>query len=244
MLRIFSAILISLLFLTASGAQESLTENQEKRVKELVREYLLANPEIIRDALITLQQREQVQQRLAQTTNLENLRTELTKSSDDPVGGNVDGSITVVEFFDYNCPYCRRAKPEVLKLLNNDKRVRYVFKEFPVLSETSVVAARIALAVWKTSPEKYFVFHNKLMSIKGRVSEHTMRAAADAAGLDWAVLTKRAGQSDIDSQLQKTVNLADKLQISGTPTFVIGREIIPGFVSYDKLQAAVNRAVQ
>lgn len=244
MKKLLFAALMSVVFASTAAAQESFTQNQEDKIREIVRQYLLSNPEVIRDALISLQAREQAEQRIALTKNLEAQQAKLTRSSDDPVGGNADGTITVVEFFDYNCPYCRRAKPEVRKLLNNDKRVRYVFKEFPVLSETSVVAARIALAVWKTSPEKYFDFHNELMNIKARVSEATIRAALNAAGLDWETVRARAGQPDIENQLQRTTILADSLQISGTPTFVIGREIIPGFVTYDKLQDAVDRAAR
>lgn len=243
MTRIVTVFLMLVLMASPLRAQEAFTGPQEERIKELVREYLLANPEIVRDVLAELQRREQEQQ-LVQARNLEMLQAELTQSGDDPIGGNPDGTITVVEFFDYNCPYCRRAKPEVLKLLNNDKRIRYVFKEFPVLSESSVVAARLALAVWKTRPEKYFDFHNRLMTIKGRMSIPSIQAAVTDSDLDWEGLNKRAGQPDIVGQIQKTLQLADMLQISGTPTFVIGNEIIPGFVTHDVLQKAVDQAAR
>ncbi len=216
------------------------SKDQQKRIGEIVREYLVANPEVLRDALIALQQREAEAEQNAKKDLIKNNMSALVKDSQDPVGGNAGGKVTVVEFFDYNCPYCRRAKPIVGRLLNEDKRVRYVYKEYPILSKTSGLAARVALAVWKQNPDKYESLHKGMMKPGERLTEEIIKRRVREQGLDWNRVKQRADQPDISAQVEKNISLARKLGINGTPSFVIGEQFFPGLVPLEDLKRAVD----
>ncbi|RAH96219.1 hypothetical protein DLJ53_33100 [Acuticoccus sediminis] len=237
-----TAIMAAMLAITATGAAaESLTDLQKDEVRALIRDHLIENPEILAEAFEALQ----VRQQAAETESVKNALIEMgdaiRTADNDPVGGNPDGMITVVEFFDYNCPFCRRVKPEVAEFLKNDDRIRYVFKEFPILSASSAQASRAALAVWNLAPEKYWEVHQALMGHDGNLTEDQIRMAIEDAALDWDAIVARGQADDITEKIRQTLRIAERLNINGTPTFVIGTEIIPGFVEAEQLEAAVTR---
>jgi len=232
-------VLLSLTLPAATVSAQSLTDAQEAAVRELIREHLIENPEILAEAFEALQARQQQAEVKARQDALAELSDVLRNAGDDPIGGNPDGTITVVEFFDYNCPFCRRVKPEVITLLENDERIRYVFKEFPILSESSAQAARVALAVWDIDPASYWDVHNALMGHDGTLTEDQIRAVVVEAGLDWDAVVARGDDEDITQKIRQTLQTAQRLGINGTPSFVIGSEIIPGFVEAEQLAAAV-----
>ena len=161
-----------------------------------------------------------------------------------PVAGNPNGDVSVVEFFDYNCPYCRRALPDVLKLINQDGKVRLVLKELPILSDDSVAAAKLALAANKQG--KYFEMHQKLFSESGRANKDKALRIAKELGLDIAQLQKDAENPDIKKALNENKELAVKLDLEGTPMFLIGDRVIGGAPDdlFDQLKAKVAEVRQ
>ena len=210
--------------------------------EQRVRGYLLRNPEVIMEALQVLQGR----QRAAEA---ENLKRTIAERSEEifndpaaPVGGNAAGDVTLVEFFDYNCPYCRRVAPTVADLEEADPNLRIVYKEYPILGPGSQFAARAALASRRQG--KYVPFHNALMQATDQVTEATVMETAREVGLDTEQL--RADMQDPANQaaIARNLQLADALGINGTPSFVIGDRVVPGAVELRTLQGLVARARQ
>jgi len=208
--------------------------------EQRVREYLLKNPEVIMEALQILQQR----QRAAEAENLKRTiaerREEILNDPVAPVGGNPSGDVTVVEFFDYNCPYCRRVAPTVTELEEADPDLRLVYKEFPILGPGSQFAARAALASRRQG--KYVPFHNALMQATEQVTEETVMAIARDVGLDTEQLTADMQDPAIQDAIARNLQLANELRITGTPSFIIGEEVVPGAVDLRTLQSLIARA--
>jgi protein-disulfide isomerase len=205
-----------------------------------VREYLLKNPEVIMEALQILQQR----QRAAESENLKRTIAErgeeILNDPAAPVGGNPSGDVTVVEFFDYNCPYCRRVAPTIVELEETDPDLRLVYKEFPILGPGSQFAARAALASRKQG--KYVPFHEALMAADGQVGEDSVLEIARDAGLDVDRLERDMSDPGIEAAIERNLELANALGITGTPSFVIGDEIVPGAVDRRTLESLITRA--
>ena len=237
-------VFLIVLFATAAKSDDAFTPAQEKRIGELIRSYLLKNPEVMSEVAAELEKRRAVAERTAREVAIKENKFALQQAKGDPVGGNPDGTVTVVEFFDYNCPYCRKAKPVVEELLRDDKRIRYVFKEFPILSEASRTAAKVALAVWKLSPDKYGALHKDLMKTNGRVTDARVREAIQAIGLSWDEVSSALKSKDIDAKITNNIALAQALNINGTPTFVIGNQVFPGLVSLTTLKDAVEEVAK
>jgi protein-disulfide isomerase len=218
----------------STGAEEP--DPFERRV----REYLLKNPEVIMEALQILQER----QRAAQA---ENLKRTIAERSEEilndpaaPVGGNPAGDVTLVEFFDYNCPYCRRVAPTLAELEEADPALRLVYKEFPILGPGSQFAARAALASRRQG--KYVAFHNALMQATEQVTEESVMEIARTVGLDTEHLRADMQDSAIHEAIARNLQLADALGITGTPSFILGEEIVPGAVDLRTLQSLITRA--
>jgi protein-disulfide isomerase len=208
--------------------------------EQRVREYLLRSPEVIMEALQILQER----QRAAEVENLKRViaerSEEILNDPDAPVGGNPAGDVTLVEFFDYNCPYCRRVAPTVVKLKEADPDLRLVYKEFPILGPGSEFAARAALAARKQG--KYVPFHNALMRATDQVTEQTVIEIAREVGLDIERLEQDMRDPAIEEAIARNLRLANALGINGTPSFVIGQEIVPGAADLETLQDLIARA--
>ncbi len=221
-------------------ASGEFSKEQKSQMEKVIKDYLMKNPEIIRDALQELQRKEQEAQLAEKKKLIKDKIKELTEQKGDPYIGKKDGKVTVVEFFDYNCPYCRRAKPVVAKLLEEDKRVRYVFKEFPILSESSRQAAEVALAVWKVSPDKYRDFHWGLMLANKRVDEALIKEQISKLGLKWDEIVKVSKSDEIKTNIENNIKLAQDLGIDGTPSFIVGEEFFPGLVPLQELKRAIN----
>jgi protein-disulfide isomerase len=208
--------------------------------EQRVREYLLKNPEVIMEALQILQQR----QRAAEAENLKRTIAErgeeILNDPAAPVGGNPAGDVTVVEFFDYNCPYCRRVAPTVTELEEADPDLRLVYKEFPILGPGSQFAARAALASRRQG--KYVPFHNALMRATDQVTEATVMETAREVGLDIEQLRADMQDPAIQEAIGRNLQLASALGITGTPSFIIGEEVVPGAVDLRTLQSLIARA--
>lgn len=210
--------------------------------EQRVREYLLKNPEVIMEALQILQER----QRAAEAENLK--RTIVTRSEDilddpaAPVGGNPEGDVTLVEFFDYNCPYCRRVAPTVAEIIAADPDLRVVYKEFPILGPGSTFAARAALAAQRQG--KYAPFHEALMRAGQSLDEEQVLEIAEAVGLDTERLDQDMQDPAIQEAIARNLQLANALGITGTPSFVIGDRVVPGAADLRTLQSLIARVRQ
>jgi protein-disulfide isomerase len=200
----------------------------EARVKELVLEAIRENPQIVMEAVEILQRQDAEVQSVVQAEVLTTQRAILENDPNAPVLGNPDGDVTVVEFFDYNCSFCRRAMPEVKALLTADPNVRLVYREWPILSDGSVFAARTALASRKQG--KYDEFHWALMAIRGPAEETSVLRVAANIGLDIAQLRRDMESVEVSEHIATSMRLAQALGFNGTPSFVIGDDLVPGFV--------------
>ncbi|AML53526.1 DsbA family protein [Falsihalocynthiibacter arcticus] len=223
--RITATVLITFLGFVPAAQAQDFTEEQ---IKELVLQTILENPDVIRSALILLQQQEQATEAAAAVETLAAQRQMLEQDPNAPVLGNPDGDVTVVEFFDYNCPYCKKAADVVEELIANDPNVRVVYREWPILSEGSVYAARAALA--SREQGKYEEFHWEMMEQRGRLDEKSVLKIAKSIGLDLDRLKEDMNAPEVDEHIETTHALAKTLGFGGTPSFVIGDALAPGMI--------------
>ena len=211
---------------TEAVASGAFSENQKAEIAKMVRETLVSNPEILQEAFAALEKKEQVAQEERKKEALSANAEKLFRSKLSPVAGNPDGDVTIVEFFDYNCPYCRKAFHDLDTVMKSDKNVRVVFKEFPIFGGASMTAAKAALAAEKQG--KYFEFHEALLAGEGRVDENQVFEIAAKIGLDVDRLKKDMESKDIAASIAETREVAENLGIRGTPAFFVGDQLIPG----------------
>lgn len=206
-----------------------------------VRDYLMENPQVLVEAINVLE----VRQREAEAQNgrvlVETNKAEIFNSASDWVGGNPDGDITVVEFLDYRCSYCRKAMEEVTQLIEADGNIRFVIKEFPILGQDSELSARFAVAVKLVAgDETYAKIHDALMNMRGTVTLESLGAMAEEYGADKDAVFKRMNEEEVTAILRANHQLAERLQISGTPAFVIGGDMLKGYAPLETLQEIVE----
>lgn len=211
----------------------------EKKVIEIVRQHLTENPEILVEMTTELDKRQAEEQAALQEKAISENADALFRSDKSFTGGNPNGDVTVVEFFDYNCGFCRRAMPDVLKLVDNDDKVKLVLKELPIFGEESEAAAKGALASKKQG--KYFEMHQKLFSEPGKANKDKVLRVANELGLDVPQLEKDMESPEVKAALEEAHGLAQKLGLQGTPLYLIGDRSIPGAPEdlYDQLVAKV-----
>ena len=210
----------------------------DERIKELALQAIRENPQIIMEAVQILEAEQAAAQSLAQADVLNNQRQLLERDPNAPVLGNPDGDVTVVEFFDYNCPYCRRAMAEVQGLLDGDNNVRLVYREWPILGDGSVFAAKAALAA--REQDKYEEFHWALMGMQERAEETSVMRIAEEIGLDIERLRADMDAPEIQEHIDTSMGLTQALGFNGTPSFVIGNNLVPGFVEEEQLRTLVE----
>ena len=210
----------------APTANVTFSDEQKKAIGDIVKDYLLKNPEVLVDIQTALEAKlEKEQSEKLKTFMTENAKN-IYRGADSTVAGDPNGDITVVEFFDYNCGYCKRGLTEVQKLIQSDKKVRFVFKELPILSKGSEEAARAALAAKRQG--KYWEFHQVLLAAKGQANEASSLKAAEGLGLDMAKFKADMAGNDVKEELDKMKVLAKSMGINGTPHFLVGDKSIPG----------------
>lgn len=231
-------------FSSSPRAQE-MPASQRKTIEDIVRDYLIKNPEVIREALEELEKRQRDSEKLAQKKALDEQKTAVFEDPAANVVGNPEGDVTLVEFFDYNCGFCKRSISDVQALIKADPKLRVVLRDFPILGPDSVEASKIALAAKnQLKGEKLWEYHSKLMNSRGRVGKDRALEVAKELGLDLAKLKTDSEGPAVTGTLQKTMVVADSLGLSGTPAFIVGDEIVPGAVGVDalsKLTTAVRR---
>jgi protein-disulfide isomerase len=221
------------------GAEE-VTPEQRKAIEAIIHDYLMRNPDVLVDALREAEAKANSEADVKAAQVLRDRRHEVFDDPATPVGGNPQGDVTVVEFFDYRCPYCKQVHPAIQKLLDQDRKLRFVYKEFPVLGEQSDMAARAALAARLQG--KYEPLHNAMMAAKGQITEEVVYRLAGSVGLDVDRLKRDMTDPEIDRALSANRSLAKALDLRGTPGFVIGDHIIPGAIDLDALKNMVADA--
>jgi protein-disulfide isomerase len=240
--------LASLVAPSAAGAEESsaaaggITPEQRQAIEAIIEDYIADHPEVVVNALRAYQAQVQKEEQQQAEAALQEVEDELLNDPGTPVAGNPDGDVTIVEFFDYNCGYCKQVLPSIQTLLETDDDVRYVFKEFPILGAGSVAASRAALAVWNLEPEKYLPFHVALMSARGSPGEAQILDLAERVGVDPVALQTEIQKPEIEDKLRANIALGQRINVKGTPAFIINGEIIPGAVSLDALRELVSAA--
>ena len=230
---------VLLLAAPAHAQSKALTEDD---VVAIVKRVIKEQPELIIDSLESMKARESANSQQKQAATLKTSKAALTQNPLSPFIGNPKGDVVVVEFFDYHCGYCKRMLPVMQELVKSDKNVKVVFKEFPILSEDSGLAARAALAVNKVAPKKYFEYHGKLMNHKGEFTEESLLKYADELSIDREAVRKEANAEWITKYLGEIRSLAQKLDIQGTPAMIVGDQILPGATDVDTLKGLIAKA--
>ena len=223
---------------TAASAQSAFDDAQKKEIGQIVREYLLENPEILIEVGKELETRQQAAEEKKRADTLVANAREMFHSPDDLVAGNPDGDVTMVEFFDYNCSWCKKGLPEVLSLIDKDKNLRVVMKEFPIFGGDSDYAALAALASNKQG--KYWEYHLALLGHEGKLTRESVDEIAKAQGLDLEKLKADMQLPEIIQIIARNQKLAQDLAINGTPAFVIDSKVVPGYLPMDGLMAAIG----
>lgn len=226
---------------TALPAQaQTFTDGQKDQIRSVIRDYLLKNPEVLQEAMVELEKKQKDAEKAAQTAAMKDFSGALTNSPRNIVVGNPQGDVTVVEFFDYNCGYCKRAAADLRDMMKSDPKLRVVLRDFPVLGPESVEASLVAIAAKnQIKPDKYWEFHQKLLDGRGRVGKEKAIAVAKEFGADAAKLEKDMQSPEVRAALEETMRIGDALKLQGTPAFIVGDEIIFGAVGEGPLKAAI-----
>ena len=232
----------------ANGGQEMITvaasgtSPDRSEVEGIVRDYLLANPEILIEMQQLLEEKRMEEQRLASTAVIESAHDEIFNAAYDGVLGNPEGSTTIVEFYDYNCGFCKRAQEDMLALIAEDDDLRFVLKELPILGPDSQKAHVVSMAMRALMPEKHGEFHNRLLASPGRAGEASAIAIAVSLGADEVRLREEMKNPAITEAFATTYDLANRLAITGTPSYVVGNEVVFGALGHEVLGEKIAMA--
>jgi protein-disulfide isomerase len=220
---------------------EAMTAEERAAFQAEVRAYLLENPEVLMEAIAILEQRQTEEQVATDREKVAANADEIFRDADSWVGGNPEGDVTVVEFMDYRCGFCRRAHPEVNELITADGNIRYIVKEYPILGEESVLASRFALAVRAVEgDDAYKDVHNQLITVRGTMNADTFGRIAEDLGLDMDAITVEMQNPEIDRIIGENYALAQALEISGTPSFVFQTDMVRGYVPLESMKGIVQ----
>jgi len=214
----------------------------QQAVEQVVEQYLRKHPEVIEQSLLILQAQRKEEEREHTRQMIATKQAELLNDPHSPVSGNLEGDVTVVEFFDYRCGYCKRVAGTVTQLQHDDPNVRVVYKDYPILGEASVLAARAALAA--KAQGKHLAFHEALLASEEELTQETILAMATAVGLDTEKLHKDMESPSIQSTIERNQALARELGINGTPGFIVGTELVPGALDLKDLKNLIKQVRQ
>jgi protein-disulfide isomerase len=222
---------------------QDFSPSQKSQIETILREYLLKNPELLQEAMSELEKKQGVAQAEKAKTAVSSNASLIFNSPRQVTLGNPNGNVTMVEFFDYNCGYCKRAMTDMMEMLK-DPNLKVVLKEFPVLGAGSVEAAQVATAVrmQDKTGKKYLDFHQRLLGGRGQADKARAMAAARDAGMDMARIEKDLGSNEVKESLQESFKLAESLGLNGTPSYVIGNDVVIGAVGLAALKEKVTAA--
>ena len=225
---------------TQMATSSGLNPKETRQIETVIRDYLMEHPEVLYDALNNVNAHmEELQGRAAQDA-IARFRKELEGNEHDFVAGNPKGDVTVVEFFDYNCGYCKLTVDTLMQLIEEDKNVRVVFKEMPILAESSTTAARAAIAANKQG--KYLPFHLALLHSQGALSDGRIVEIASGVGIDTRAVLKEMNAGYVNDVIKANHELAEALGVRGTPGFIVGDEVVPGAIDIDRMKELVAKA--
>jgi protein-disulfide isomerase len=234
------AVLLAGALAAPTGAAEPLTPEQKDAVEAVIHDYFLKHPEFMVEVLRAAEAKIKQDKAADARQAIAAYRKDLLADATSPVGGNPNGDVTIVEFFDYRCPYCKQVEPALEALMKEDPKVRIIYKEFPVLGAESVYASRMALAAVKQ--DKYLEFHKAMMATKGQITEKVILQVAATAGIDIGKAKADMTAPGIKDILQHNYSLAEALDINGTPAFIIGDTLVPGATDIDGLRKLIADA--
>ena len=229
------------------ASAQSISPDQRKEIEAIIKDYLIKNPEVLQDVSAELEKRQAAAEAAKHQSAVKDHAETIFNSKRQVVLGNPQGDVTMVEFFDYNCGYCKRALSDMMEMMKKDSKLRVVLKEFPVLGEGSVEAARVAVAarMQDATGKKYLDFHQKLLGARGSIGRAQALAAAKDAGFDMARMEKDMAGDEPKATIEESFKLADALGLSGTPSYVVGPQspqVLIGAVGLPNLQEKVNAA--
>ena len=222
----------------AAAAPQAVAQIDADTLNPMIESYLMSDPKILQRMSVALDTTMQAEEREQATTAIASMQAAIFNDPDQVVLGNPNGDVTLVEFFDYNCGYCRAALPDMAALLAEDPNLRIVLKEFPILSNESIDAARVAVLVGKADVD-YWTFHETLFTSRSQVDKQVALAAASDLGLSPVALELDMGTDAVAKAIQTSYEIARALNITGTPTYIIGNEIIPGAIGLDELRTRI-----
>ena len=226
----------------SAGAPEAFSAAQAREIESIVKNYLVQHPEVLQEAMEALDRRQKEAEADKARATIKDNKTTIFNSTHQVVLGNPQGKVTMVEFFDYNCAFCKRAMADMLDLLKTDSDLKFVLKEFPVLGPGSMEAAHVAVAARMQDPsgQKYMEFHQKLLGSRGPADKMRALAVAKDVGFDMARLEKDMNSDEVKATIEENMKLADALGVSGTPSYVVGDEVVVGAVGLDELRAKIK----
>jgi protein-disulfide isomerase len=227
-----------------AASAQSFSDTQRGDIETIVRNYLLAHPEVLEEAMAELSKRQAADEAVKHEASVITNAEAIFNSPHGVVLGNKDGDVTFVEFFDYNCGYCKRAMVDMLDLMKTDSKLKVVLKEFPVLGQGSVEAAQVAVAVRMQDPsgKKYLEFHQKLLGGRGPADKAHAMAAAREVGLDTGKIEKDLASPDVRATIEENFKLAEAMGMNGTPSYVIGKQVVIGAVGLEGLKEKIGFA--
>lgn len=244
--RSLAPIAIACAMVTAPhvAAAQTFNDSQRGEIQKIVKDYLLAHPEILEEVSVELSKRQAAAEAEKHQAAVKKHADLIFNSPRGVVLGNPKGDVNFVEFFDYNCGYCKRAMADMLDLMKSDPKLRVVLKEFPVLGPGSVDAARVAVAVRMQDPtgQKYLDFHQKLLSGRGQADKARAMAAAKEAGLDVARIEKDIASPEVNATLMENFKIAEDMGLNGTPSYVIGNDVVVGAMGREILGKKISEA--
>jgi protein-disulfide isomerase len=227
-----------LMALPAVASAQTFSTDQRQQIEGILKDYLMAHPELIQDVMAALEKKQQAADADKARTTIKDNKTTLYNSPHEVVLGNPQGDITMVEFFDYNCGFCKRALPDMMTLLKSYPNLKFVLKEFPVLGQGSVEAAHVAVAARMQDPtgKKYIEFHQRLLGGRGPADKARALAVAKDVGYDMGRIEKDMASDEVKATIDEDMKLADALGVNGTPSYVVGSELVIGAVGLDALK--------
>src|SRR2546421_4009152 len=242
--KLVPALLALAVFGAPAASAQSFTDTQRGDIEMIVKNYLIAHPEVLEEAMTELNKRQAAAEAEKHEASIAQNSDAIFNSPRGVTLGNKDGDVTFVEFFDYNCGYCKRAMADMLDLMKADSKLKVVLKEFPVLSQGSVEAAQVGVAMRMQDPtgKKYLDFHQKLLGGRGAADKARALAAAKEAGLRTAKIEKDLASPEVRATIEENFKLAEAMGMNGTPSYVIGRQGGIGAVGLDKLREKIGGA--
>jgi protein-disulfide isomerase len=243
-LQVAAALACTVLIAPAAGRAQSFNDQQKTELQSIIREYLVQHPEVLQESMAELEKRQAAAEAEKAKAAVKNNAQTLFDSNRQVVVGNAQGDVTLVEFFDYNCGYCKRALTDLTDLIKDDGKLRVVLKEFPVLGPGSQEAAQVAIAarMQDKSGKKYFDFHQRLLGGRGQADRAHALAAAKDAGFDMARIERDMASPEVKATIEENMKLAEQLGLNGTPSYVVGSDVVVGAVGLEALKSKVKAA--